>query len=212
MWSPGYRGHLLTEIHVFQKIRHENHPAFLGRILNSGRWLQYLLDVSISSVLQVNVHAMPSWQSVCPTSIYRRRIGPVSSGIHLQDLPLILSPPGGRHGKKMVHSLYRWLASSPTHQPGFSRATIIFKKTGSCIHGEKKHFSPRLIAHPVYLEMAYGTLFFIFLKGHNLGFSTECFSVSSAKTTLDKNKRCSKSHVKPTNFLPFLMCHRLMVI
>jgi hypothetical protein len=118
----------------FWQIQCQDRPAALGRILNYSR-LAFKFTRLVVGLLCLQHFAGES-----PGEASRQfpGMGPASGGIHLQDLLLFCCCQEVAVAK-MMPSLYRWLANSPTHQPVLFRATIIFKKTWRPINTLKKN-------------------------------------------------------------------------
>jgi hypothetical protein len=83
----------------------QDHPAALGRILDSGKLVTIVPRLEFAGLLKLQdfVGESPggtSHQSGRSMSVHRYRMGPASSGIHPQDLMLIPLPPSSRSEEK----------------------------------------------------------------------------------------------------------------
>jgi hypothetical protein len=97
--GPGSRAHILTvnlSVSGFSAcLHHQNHPATVSGIPDSSALAAIFARLEFVGLLYLQSFAAKppgcaSRQSGHPTSIYHWGIGPASSGIHLQDLLLIL--------------------------------------------------------------------------------------------------------------------------
>jgi hypothetical protein len=86
-------------------LHRKNHPAAIGRILDSSRLVAIFAGLEFARLLYLQRFSgespgYTSRQSSCPMSVHHR---PANGGTYL----LILLPPGGRHRWKMVPTLNR---------------------------------------------------------------------------------------------------------
>ncbi len=82
---------------------HQDNPAVFDGILNSGRLVAIFTGLEHAGLLYLVRFAVESQgNDYCQfkASVYRRRMGPTSRGIHLEDLVLIPLPLGGHLRKK----------------------------------------------------------------------------------------------------------------
>jgi hypothetical protein len=93
-------------------LHRKNHPAAIGRILDSSRLVAIFAGLEFAKLLYLQRFSgespgYTSRQSSCPMSVHHRGMGPANGGTYPQELPLIPLPPGGDHHWKMVPTLIR---------------------------------------------------------------------------------------------------------
>ncbi len=106
MWSTRSRGGIPMDNLSFGRfssdLHFQNRPAPIGGILDSSGLAAIFAGLEFAGLLHLQHFAgkSPGYATGHPTSIHRRGMGPTSSVIHPQDLPLVPSLPLNRCKEK----------------------------------------------------------------------------------------------------------------
>jgi hypothetical protein len=135
MWSSGSRGRILMEnmlsVGFTTSPHHQDHPAVLDRILDSGKLAPIFARLHWTSLFGAfcwRKFSNASCQSGCLSSLYRHRMGPASGGIHHKTCCLFCCCLKAVMANNGVVIEQMDSQQPNTHQPVPSRAAISFNK------------------------------------------------------------------------------------